>query len=326
MVARAAAAADVPGIAELLLAEARRRMALDPGLWAMKAGAGAAVDRALRVALDEAGGPVRQVCVVVDEGGQMAAVGRGLRLPVPPIYAGRFGAPGLILADHVQSDVASGAAGVAAREGVEVALLADGAQVLVQAVVPRREALAPGYGPLTLYYTRDLGRSVEQGEAIRPAEAGDLPGIVAGSAVNRRVLHGIDRFWEPHPEADVRFGAWMGRSLGLDDRDMLVADGPRGLAGYAVAQPAGPLHLPPAHEAAGVGFLDDFHHEDFADPDGLAGEGAGAAALLAACERAFVARGCRSVLVVCPAGWASKRAVLERAGYRVGLNWGIRWA
>ena len=111
----------------------------------------------------------------------------------------------------------------------------------------------------------------------------------------------------------------MARSLTLPDRDMIVsrAEG----AGYVIAQPATPLHVLPAHATAHLGIIDDWHHAEMADPAHLAAEGTGARALLQAAESALAARGRSSALVVCPAGWFSKRAVLEAVGYRVALTW-----
>jgi hypothetical protein len=110
----------------------------------------------------------------------------------------------------------------------------------------------------------------------------------------------------------------------MADRDMLVTGGPGGLSGHAIAQPASRLHFPPAHDIAATGVIDDWFHADFADPVALRDAGGGAAGLLRAAEAAFARRGVRAALVVCPAAWASKRAVLEGAGYRTAMVWMIR--
>ena len=112
----------------------------------------------------------------------------------------------------------------------------------------------------------------------------------------------------------------MRRSLTLPDRDMFVDEAG---AGYAVAQPATALHVPPGHAPGGVGMLDDFFHAGLADPHGP-GDDPGADALLAAAEGAFAARGLHSALAVCPAAWGSKRRLLERRGWRAALEWRIR--
>ncbi|ETA49238.1 hypothetical protein [Ponticoccus alexandrii] len=139
------------------------------------------------------------------------------------------------------------------------------------------------------------------------------------------MLHAIDAFWEPHPEAASRFSAWMARSQGLTDRDMFVGTDPgAGVSGYVIAQPVTPLHVPPGHALSGLGIVDDWHHVDLADLARLSGDGSGARALLQRAETALATRGRDSALVVCPAGWLSKRAVLRAAGYRVALTWYIR--
>jgi hypothetical protein len=45
---------------------------------------------------------------------------------------------------------------------------------------------------------------------------------------------------------------------------------------------------------------------------------------LAAAERAFARRSFTTALAVCPAAWASKAALLERAGYRTAKMWMLK--
>lgn len=326
---RAAAPEDIPAVIELLVAGGIARAGRDPLLWALAEDPAAESAAALRFALEGERQPFRQAWLVAEAAGWVCGVAHSMRLPVPPIYAGRFGQPGLILGDSCVSDAAPDGTARALMEAAEADLLEDGAGVLLAAGVPgdgwAGQGQGAAYRDLTLYYNKALGAEDVAAPDVRKAGEGDVAGIVAASAVNRRVLHQLDRFWEPHGEADARFGAWMTKSLGLADRDMLVAGAEGKVEGYAVAQPAGPLHLPPAHDPARTGFLDDYYHADFADPDRLADDGAGALALLNAAEAAFRSRGKLCALVVCPAAWTSKRALLQRAGYEVGLVWGIRW-
>lgn len=160
--------------------------------------------------------------------------------------------------------------------------------------------------------------------AVRPASTADVPGIVARSADNRAALFEIDAFWEPHPEADCRFDAWMRRSLTLQDRDMMVLGSADDVEGYAIAQPASRLHFPPAHDITRTGVVDDFYHRDLRTTARLGDQGAGAARLLHAAEAALGRRGKTAVFAVCPAGWPSKVEMLEAAGYTTAMIWLIK--
>jgi hypothetical protein len=154
---------------------------------------------------------------------------------------------------------------------------------------------------------------------VRAAGADDVPGIVKLSAEHRKTLARVNpRFWHIHPEADTRFDAWMRRSLTLTDRDMLVAVAAGEVQGYIIAQPVAPLLVPAAHEIAGIGVIDDFYDVDFADV------GSGGRNLLSAAESAFARRAVDSALVVCPAAWSSKVALLERMGYRAAKLWMLK--
>jgi hypothetical protein len=159
---------------------------------------------------------------------------------------------------------------------------------------------------------------------VRPATVDDIPGIVRLSADHRRTLEALNkRFWRTHPEADVRFGQWMGYSLNLRDRDMLVFGASADMKGYAIAKPISPLLVPSAHDIASTGVVDDFYAENFADPARLK-DGSAAADLLAAAENAFARRGVATALAVCPAAWTSKIALLEKQGYRTAKLWMLK--
>jgi hypothetical protein len=160
---------------------------------------------------------------------------------------------------------------------------------------------------------------------VRPARAEDVPGIVKLSAEHRKTLTEINpHFWHIHPEADSRFDAWMRRSLTLKDRDMRVAGVPGELHGYVIAQPCSPLLIPIAHDVTGIGVIDDFYDEDFANVSAVSNRGSSGENLLAAAESAFAQRGVDSALVVCPAAWPSKISLLERRGYRTAKLWMLR--
>ncbi|MWD26611.1 hypothetical protein E0K89_003890 [Aquicoccus sp. SCR17] len=324
---RPAGPGDIDRMTVLLLRDAEVRYAHDPVLWAMAPAPRAAITDTLRRAMGEDPGPVRQTWLVAVSGAEVVGTIHAILLPVPPIYAGAEGAPGLIMEDSIVAAGAPDGTGRKLLEAAERDLAEAGARILLGASVPggafERVLTAAGYTPLTLYYAKS-GLDGVAGDTVRAAAEADVRAIVELSAQNRRILHAIDRFWRPHAEADARFDGWMRKSLTLGDRDMLVADPEGAVEGYAIAQPAGPLHIPPAHDIRATGFIDDFYHLDLADTAALQDEGHGAAGLLGAAEAALAARGKGAALVVCPAGWASKRALLEAAGYEVALEWHMR--
>ncbi len=325
---RTATTGDIPCLVDLLLMDAEERHAIDPILWKMAESAPAQIEKALTFALTSEQQPFRQIWQVSEHDGAIIGVIHSMLLPVPPIYAGRQGEPGLILPD---SAVAPGApegtvdALVAAAEG---ALMDAGAKILLSTYVtgkPWRDAFRDrGYDPLTLYLSRtDLGDAGRPSTVRRATEA-DIPGIVTRAAENKRILFEIDHFWERHSDADTRFTAWMNRSLTLRDRDRLVMGPPENLNGYVIAQPASRLHFPSAHDIIGTGVIDDYYHPDLGDPMALANGGEGATALLRAAEAAFADRGVGAAFVVCPARWWSKIEMLEAAGYENAMVWSIK--
>jgi hypothetical protein len=182
-----------------------------------------------------------------------------------------------------------------------------------------------GYEPVTLYMVKHGFRTDALPSNVRKAGAEDFPGIVKLSTEHRRMLARINsRFWHIHPEADSRFEAWMRRSVTFKDRDMLVASAAGEIRGYVIAQPIAPLLVPPAHDIAAMGVIDDFYAKDFADISALAADASSGASLLTAAEGAFARRAIDSALVVCPAGWSSKISLLEQRGYRTAKLWMLR--
>ena len=325
---RLATPEDLPPMVELLLADARGRRAHDPVLWALADDAEAQIEKAVTFALTAERQPFRQFWQVAEEGGRIVGVVHSMLLPVPPIYAGADGEPGLILPDSFVAPDAPDGTVEALVEAAEATLRGAGARIVLSSFVTGRAWQSAferrGYDPLTLYLSRtDLGDAGPP-SGVRPATEADVPGIVVRSAENRAVLFEIDPFWAIHPEADARFDAWMRRSLTLPDRDMLVMGPAEALEGYVIAQPASKLHFPPAHDIAGTGVIDDFYHPDLADPGTLADGGTRATVLLRAAEAAFAERGTNAAFVVCPARWRSKTRMLEAAGYETAMIWSIK--
>ena len=319
---------DIPRLVELLMLDAQERHAEDAILWKLADDAPAQIEKALTYALTAEGQPFQQFWYVADDGSEITGVIHAMLLPVPPIYAGPLGEPGLILPDSfVAADAPSGTL-KSLLAAAEDALHEAGARIKLASHVAgeswRTAFEASGYEPLTLYLLRsDLGDQ-EMPAGVRQATEKDVPGIVARSAENRQVLFDIDRFWEIHPEADARFSAWMTRSLSLRDRDMMVQGKSDDLQGYIIAQPASRLHFPPAHDITGTGVIDDYYHSELANPAALDNGGEGASALLRAAETAFANRGIGAAFVVCPAGWASKIELLEAAGYETAMDWSMK--
>ncbi|WP_158964444.1 hypothetical protein [Chachezhania sediminis] len=325
---RTATTGDIPRLVDLLLLDARERHAVDPVLWKVASDAPAQIEKALTFALTSEQQPFRQIWQVSEHDGEITGVIHAMRLPVPPIYAGRQGDPGLILPDSAVEPGAPLGTVDALVAAAERALTGDGARILLSTCVtgdPWREVFRDrGYDPLTLYLSRtDLG-DAGRPSTIRSATEADVPGIVARAAENKKILFEIDPFWERHPDADDRFAGWMNRSLTLRDRDMMVLGAPENLNGYVIAQPASRLHFPPAHDITGTGVIDDYYHRDLADPMALADGGRGATALLRGAETAFADRGMGTAFVVCPAGWRSKIEMLEAAGYETAMVWSIK--
>lgn len=325
---RPAKPADLPRMTELLQAEARRREAADPAFWSLPGDARERVEGALRADLEAAGAPERRIWLLAEAVGRPVGLAQAMLLPVPPIYAAALGPPGLLLDDCFVTEAAPPGTAEALLAAAESALRAAGAESLLAScpvTSPWRAVCAgQGYAPITLYLRKAGFEDRPLAAGVRPATPDDVPGIVAASAGRRQILVDLHRFWTPHPEADTRFDAWMRHSLTLTDREMFVSGPPGDLRGYVIAQPLAPLLLPAAHELEATGVLDDFHDLDFADPAQAAPDAASASALLSAAEAVFARRGFKSALVVCPAAWHSKAAVLEARGYRPAKLWMLK--
>lgn len=309
------------------MTDAAAREAQEPILWKLADNASEQIEHALTLAL-ASDGPPRQFWHLSEDGRQITGVVHAMMLPVPPIYAGKAGEPGLIMPDRYVAPDASPDTSAILMQAAEAALTQAGASITLSTSVPgdgwQNTFEQQGYTPLTLYLSRTGFPALKTPSAVRPATTADVPGIVHCSAENRKTLFEIDPFWEFHPEADQRFFDWMTISLGLRDRDMMVLGSPGALQGYVIAQPATRLHFPPAHDIAGTGVIDDYFHPDFADHLGKARESGPPTLLLEAAEMAFARRGIKAVFVVCPAGWRSKRETLEAAGYATAMIWSIK--
>jgi hypothetical protein len=292
---RLATLRDLPAIVALLLLDAEARRALDPMLWRIATDASTRIEKAVGAALTGSQTSAGELWFVAEQAAQIVGVTHAVLVPVPPIYDGSAGRPGLLLDDcFISADAPSGTA-EALLTATEAGLVSAGAPRLI-ASCPVAGPLRPlyehhGYEPVTLYMAKHRFSSDGLPPEVRPASAEDVAGIVKRSVEHRRTLARIDsRFWHIHPEADSRFEAWMRRSLTFKDRDM----------------------------------LDDFYDEDFADISAMSTNASSGVNLLAAAEGAFTRRAIDSAVVVCPAGWPSKIALLHQRGYRTGKLWMLR--
>lgn len=326
---RPAELTDLDRIADLLVADAEERCASDPGLWKMEQSARDKTYASIKTVLAAKKAPFRQQWLVAETDGRLVGVTHSILLPVPPIYAGEFGAPGLIMEDcfilpDAPAETRGELLGVA-----EADLINAGALILLASSVAGGAWEDPygehGYVPLTEYFAKTGLTQQTEHAHVRPATEDDVQGIVAASAIHRRILEDLHHlFWKPHEDADTRFGAWMTRSLTLEDRDMFVSNEDGGIRGYAISHPATQLHFPAPHDITGVGVIDDFFHEATEDPFKLEASSERAAALFAAAEAARERRGDHSVVVVCPASWQSKIELLKQQGYRNAITWHIK--
>lgn len=328
VIVRLAGIADLNQIVDLLLMDAEGRNAADPAIWTLDENAGDKVRSTVKSAMENDRPPFRQQWLLAETDAGVVGIAHTILLPVPPIYAGDFGAPGLIMEDcFVVPDAPAGTAN-ALLDAAEADLVAAGAKVLLTASVTdgtwEAAYAARNYTPLTLYFAKVGLETIGDYEEIRNATQEDVPAIVTSSAENRKILFDLNAFWKPHPDADARFDAWMLKSLTLSDRDMFVCETEGDFEGYAISQPSTQLHFPAPHDISAVGFIDDYFHDDFSDPEALDGDGVAARDLLTAAEVALQNRGNEVALVVCPAAWSSKIDVLKSAGYRTAITWFIK--
>jgi len=326
---RPATLRDLPAIVELLIQDARERRSLDPVLWRIAGDASTRVERAARAALSESPASAGELWLVAEHADRIVGITHAMLVPIPPIYDGAAGSPGLFLDDClISADAPSGTA-EALLVATEAALRTAGALGLV-ASCPAAGPLRPlyerhGYEPVTLYMAKHHPGRSPVPPGVRKSTAEDVPGIVKSSAEHRRTLAKINpRFWHIHPDADSRFDAWMRRSLTLKDRDMFVAVEAGAVHGYVIAQLISTMLVPAAHDVAAIGVIDDFYDDDFADVSAVSNSGSNGQNLLAAAENAFARRQVDSALVVCPAVWSSKSSLLEQRGYRAVKLWMLK--
>ena len=323
---RPATVSDLLQMTALLIEDAAQRQQTNPALWPLAENGRERVANAVRQTLESSEPPFAEQWLVAEDAGRIVGVSHALQVPVPPIYAGAFGPPGLLLDDCFTVADAPPETEEMLLLATETSLRRSGAELLLASCLANglRDSFLQqhNYQPITLYLGK-AGLAADDTVAnVRPATAEDVPGIVAASAQHRNTLAEISyRFWQTHPAADGRFAAWMQRSLTLTDRDMFVDTAEGEVAGYIIAQPISPLLVPVAHDISAIGVIDDFYHADFAEINTAANEGQGATNLLQAAERAFALRQVDATFVVCPAGWPSKISILAQQDYQPAKVW-----
>jgi hypothetical protein len=136
--------------------EARR--ALDPMLWRIATDASTRIEKAVGAALTGSQTSAGELWFVAEQAAQIVGVTHAVLVPVPPIYDGSAGRPGLLLDDcFISADAPSGTA-EALLTATEVALVSAGAPRLI-ASCPVAGPLRPlyerhGYEPVTLYMAK----------------------------------------------------------------------------------------------------------------------------------------------------------------------------
>lgn len=306
---RRAGAADIPILIPLVLAAAQARAELEPGLWPLHP---QAQDR-VRAALErEFTQPERFAWFLAERAGEAVGVIKAGLYPAPPVYQSLLAG---LTGDNFSATVPEA---LAPLLSAAEAFLGAGQAAVLTATCPARETdklqllQERGYAPLTLWMTCPVDVAAHLPPTARPATGADLPALVRLNRDGQESKRQANpRFWTPHPDAPARFGGWMRHALTLPDRDLLVNDANdagEGANGFVIAQPTG---LPPAHDPAPVGTLDDLHADDWAT----------FSTLLEAAHQAFDKRGQQTVQAICPAAWAERAAALRAAGFRTVNLW-----
>jgi len=178
---REAEVPDLDDMIGLLIEDGKQREMSDQTLWKMAVNADEKIRAALRQAMENESPPFRQRWLIAEADGKMAGIAHTILLPVPPIYAGEFGPPGLIMedcfvSDDLPSDIAQVLLGAA-----EADLIAAGAKILLGSSVSggswETVYTASNYEPLTLYLAKVGLRAPTKSIGVRSANADEHRGI-----------------------------------------------------------------------------------------------------------------------------------------------------
>lgn len=219
--------------------------------------------------------------------------------PPPPIYDLHGGTAGVILDDsHIPARTQLANALLLESEKI----MTDCGAVMLVAATPahwteRHQFFAShGYATTTHYMVKsDLERKPISG-SVRLAADNDISEIARLGSLHRALLQkGNPVFWNEHPEADARFAAWMGMSLKLPDRSMLVSQFSSRIDGFIVLQPITPMHVLAPHDVSDMALIDDFWADVLMHVGLEAADDSATLNLITGAEAVAVERGYQSV-------------------------------
>jgi len=105
---RPAISKDLPAMVALLTQDAQERRSLDPMLWRLPADAPARIEAAVSATINGSQARVPELWLVAEHADRIVGIAHAIVVPVPPIYDGSAGSPGLLLDDcFVSADAPS---------------------------------------------------------------------------------------------------------------------------------------------------------------------------------------------------------------------------
>jgi hypothetical protein len=120
---------DLTGIVALLMQDAEQRRSSDSLLWRPVVDAPVRIGKAVDAVIN--GASAGELWFVADQAGRIVGVAHAMMVPVPPIYDGAAGPPGLFLDDCVTSADAPAGTAEALLAATEAALRKAGAPTLI---------------------------------------------------------------------------------------------------------------------------------------------------------------------------------------------------
>ena len=128
---RLATLRDLRAIIALLIQDAEARRSLDPMLWRIAGDASTRIEKAAVGALNGSQAAGQELWFVAEHAGRIVGLTHAMLVPVPPIYDGSAGSPGLLLDDcFISADAPSGT-GEVLLAATESAVIAAGAPRLI---------------------------------------------------------------------------------------------------------------------------------------------------------------------------------------------------
>lgn len=322
---RKATTDDISAIARLLSADAHRRHQINADIWIVPNDAEDRVLQSLRMIGTQGEGGTIHHWLVAETAGVLEGVVHCANISSPPIYDLHGGTAGIILDDsHIPT-----------RAGLANALLAEaeklmadcGAMIFVAATpaewTERRNLFASQGYALTTHYmiNPDLDSRTMFG-STRLASDDDVSEIARLGSAHRAMLQkGNPVFWNAHPEADSRFAAWMGISLRLPDRSVLVSQSSSRIDGFIIIQPLTPIHVAAPHDVSDMALIDDFCADVFGNGRNDPPNDSAASGLIATAKRVAVERGYHRMLAICPECIPAKYEALRAQGFRPANLW-----